>query len=114
MTLLFKFLYRVYRTISSFRYWGYRRFTPAGLAILGSLVITGIFSIDSDNNVAYQGFSFLLLLLIVAFGSSFLFRARFAATRQLPRFGTVGIPLTYTVALRNQTTKAQNGLALVE
>jgi uncharacterized protein (DUF58 family) len=114
MTLLFKFLYRVYRTISSLRYWGYRRFTPAGLAILGGLVITGIFSIDSDNNVAYQGFSFLLLLLILAFGSSFLFRARFSAVRQLPRFGTVGIPLTYTVALRNQTTKTQSGLALIE
>ena len=32
----------------------------------------------------------------------------------LPRFGTVGAPLTYTVALKNLTSKTQNGLAIVE
>lgn len=114
MTLLFRFLYRIYRTISGLRYWGHRRFTAAGLTVLGSLAVAGIFSTDSDNNIAYQAFSFLLLLLIVAFCSSFLFRARFSATRGLPRFGTVGVPLTYTVALRNLTPKTQTGLAIVE
>jgi uncharacterized protein (DUF58 family) len=69
---------------------------------------------DTDSNVAYQAFTFLLLLLVVAFGSSFFFRARFSAARVLPRFGTVGTPLRYTMALRNLTTKTQAGLAVVE
>ena len=114
MTFLFKFLYRVYRTMSGLRYWGYRRFTRAGLTVLSGLVIAAIFSTDSDNNMAYQGFTFLLLLLMLAFCSSFFFRARFSATRLLPRFGTVGAPLIYTVELRNLTAKTQTGLAVVE
>jgi uncharacterized protein (DUF58 family) len=114
MTLAFKFLYRIYRTLSGLRYWGYRRFTRAGLTVLGGLMFASILVPDSDNNVAYQGFTFLLLLLILAFCSSFFFRARFSATRFLPRFGTVGAPLTYTVALKNLTRKTQTGLALVE
>jgi uncharacterized protein (DUF58 family) len=114
MTLAFKFLYRIYRTMSGLRYWGYRRFTRAGLTVLAGLVIAGILGPDSDNNVAYQGFTFLLLLLILAFCSSFFFRARFSASRLLPRFGTVGAPLSYTVAIRNLTAKPQTGLAVVE
>jgi uncharacterized protein (DUF58 family) len=114
MTLAFKFLYRIYRTISGVRYWGYRRFTRAGMTVLGGLIIAGILGPDTDNNVAYQGFTFLLVLLILAFCSSFFFRARFTATRGLPRFGTVGAPLSYTVTLKNLTGKTQAGLAILE
>jgi uncharacterized protein (DUF58 family) len=114
MTLLFKFLYRLYRLLSGLRYWGYRRFTGAGLTVLCGLVIAGIMGPDSDNNAAYQGFSFLLLLLMAAFCSSFFFYARFSATRYLPRFGTVGVPLVYTVGLHNLTRRVQTGLAVVE
>jgi uncharacterized protein (DUF58 family) len=114
MTIAFRFLYRIYRTLSGIRYWGFRRFTRAGLTVLCGMVIAGILGPDSDNNVAYQGFTFLLLLLILAFSSSFFFRGRFSATRVLPRFGTVGAPLSYTVWLQNLTGKHQMGLALVE
>jgi uncharacterized protein (DUF58 family) len=114
MTLAFKFLYRLYRAISGVRYWGYRRFTRAGLTVLGGLFLSGILGPDTDNNVAYQGFTFLLLLLILAFCSSFFFRARFAASRALPRFGTVGAPLIYTVSLKNLTGRTQSGLAVLE
>ncbi len=82
--------------------------------MLAGLMIAMVLGPDSDNNVAYQGFAFLFLLLVLACCSSFFFRARFAAQRILPRFGTVGTPLTYTVALRNLTHKTQTGLALLE
>ena len=114
MTPAFKFLYRLYRAISTVRYWGYRRFTRAGLVVLGAFIVTGILAPDTDNNVAYQAFTFLLLLLLLAFCSSFVFRTRFSATRFLPRFGTVGVPLRYTVTLKNLSAKEQRGLALIE
>ncbi len=114
MTPVFKFLYRLYRLLAGLRYWGYRRFTRAGLAVLGGLIIAGIMGPDSDNNAAYQGLSFLLLLLIVAFCSSFFFRGHFLAERLLPRFGTVGAPLVYTVSLKNLSGKTQTGLAVVD
>lgn len=114
MRVAFRILYRLYRTISGIRYWGYRRFTRAGLAVLGAMMIAAIMGPDTDNNVAYQGFTFLLLLLVLAFCSSLFFRARFSATRVLPRFGTAGTPLNYTLALKNLTAKAQTGLAVME
>jgi uncharacterized protein (DUF58 family) len=110
----FKFLYRIYRTIAGIRYWGYRRFTRAGLCVLGGFLLAGAMSPDTDNNVAYQGFTFLLLLLVLAFCSSLFFRARFSATRNLPRFGTVGAPLGYTLSLKNLTSRTQKGLAVLE
>jgi uncharacterized protein (DUF58 family) len=114
MTLAFKFLYRLYRAISTVRYWGYRRFTRAGLGVLAAFILTGIMAPDTDNNVAYQAFTFLLLLLVLAFCSSFVFRVRFSATRFLPRLGTVGAPLVYSVVLKNLSAKTQSGLAVLE
>jgi uncharacterized protein (DUF58 family) len=114
VTFAFKILYRTYRTVSGLRHWGYRRFTRAGMTVLMGLVIGVVLGPDTDNNVAYQGFAFLLLLLVLACSSSFFFRARFSAQRVLPRFGTVGSPLTYTVALRNLTRRTQTGLAVLE
>lgn len=114
MTLAFKFLYRLYRAISAVRYWGYRRFTRAGLAVLGAFILCTVMTPDTDNNVGYQAFTFLLLLLVLAVCSSFLFRARFAVTRYLPRFGTVGAPLVYSLALKNLGSKTQIGLSVLE
>lgn len=114
MTLAFKALYRSYRVMSGLRDWTYRRFTRAGMTVLGGLIIGMVLGPDTDNNVAYQGLAFLLLLLLLSCASSFFFRARFSANRALPRFGTVGSPLTYTVTLRNLSPKTQPGLALLE
>ena len=69
---------------------------------------------DTDNNVTYQALPLLLFLLVVAVCLSWLFRAPFAATRLLPRFGTAGCPLHYRVMVKNLSTRAQNGLTLLE
>ena len=114
MILAFKFIYRGHRAAAGIRYWGYRRFTRAGLLVLAGLLLATVLGPDTDNNVVYQGFSFLLLLLVLAFCSSFFFRGRFSAERVLPRFGTVGAPLIYTVAVRNLTRRPQSGLAVLE
>ena len=59
-------------------------------------------------------FALLLALLVFSFGSSFFFRARFAAGRSLPRFGTAGQPLYYQVEVKNLTARAQAGLTLLD
>ena len=114
MTLLFQLLYRMYHAVSTVRHWGARRFTRAGLVVLSGLTIATILGSDNDNNVAYQGFAFLALLLLLSLCSSVVFRTRFSIQRSLPRFGTVGAPLRYTVTLRNLTDKTQSGLAVME
>jgi uncharacterized protein (DUF58 family) len=112
--VLFKFVYRLYRLMTWARRWASRRFTRAGFGVLGALIITGMMGPDTDNNVAYQAFTLLLFVLVVAVCFTWFFRARFAAVRLLPRFGTAGAPLSYTVALRNLTPTTQRGLTLFE
>jgi uncharacterized protein (DUF58 family) len=73
-----------------------------------------VMSIDTDNNVDYQAFTLLFCLLLVAASFNVSFRARFAAERRLPRFGTAGHPLRYSLVVKNLTTKPQRGLALLE
>lgn len=106
--------YRLYCAISSVRYWSRRRLTGAGLGILGGAVVAALLGPDTENNVAYQAFTLLGCLLLVAFVFSWFFRAQFVATRLLPRFGTAGAPLNYIVKLRNLSAKTQKGLALLE
>jgi uncharacterized protein (DUF58 family) len=53
-------------------------------------------------------------MLLTAAVFSFFFRARFSATRLLPRFGTVGQPLYYRVMIKNLTAKAQSDLTYLE
>lgn len=114
MKFVWFLIYRLYCATSSVRYWGRRRFTPAGFGILSAALVAALLGPDTENNVAYQAFTLLVCLLLVAFVFSWFFRARFSATRSLPRFGTVGAPLSYSVKLRNLSRKTQKGLALVE
>jgi peptidoglycan/LPS O-acetylase OafA/YrhL len=101
MKLVWRILYRFYRMGSGARYWVSRRFTAAGLTVLGGLMVSSLMGPDTENNVAYQGFTFLLCLLLAAMLLSAFYRGRFSASRLAPRFGTVGCPLSYRVLVKN-------------
>jgi len=91
-----------------------RRLTGTGFVVSGATVVAAMMGIDPDNTVGYQAFTLLFALLLVGTVFSFYFRLRFSATRLLPRFGTVGQPFSYRVAVRNLTSKNQDGLTLLE
>lgn len=114
MNLTYKLLYRIYRVFSWGRYWAGRRFTRAGLVVLGAVFVAAVLGLDPENSVGYQGFTLLVGLLLVAFLFGFRFKASFSAERILPHFGTVGQPFTYRVVVRNLTAERQDGLALLE
>ena len=82
--------------------------------MLGASVLAALLAPDSDNNVTYQILPLLLFLLAVSFCWSWSFKTRFAATRLLPRFGTVGCPLHYRIVVKNLSSKTYSGLALLE
>jgi uncharacterized protein (DUF58 family) len=107
-------LYRLKRHFFSVQRWAVRRFTPAGLMVIAGLVVAGMFGLDPDNNVAYQGISLLMALLLLAFAFSWSFRPRFAATRVLPQFGTAGAALHYTILLKSLEGRAQKSLMVLE
>ena len=112
--MFWRILYRIYRVVSWWRYWGSRRFTHSGIGILIAVVVAAMMGPDTENNVAYQAFTMLVCLLAVSVAFTWSFRARFSAHRLLPRFATVGSPLTYRVAVRNLTRRTQSGLTLIE
>ncbi len=91
-----------------------RRFTKLGLGLLAAVGVCVVMLPDTDNNLAYQGFTFLLCLLLVPGGFCFFFRGPFSAERVLPRFGTAGRPLSYRVLVRNLSPRTQAGLLLRE
>ena len=76
--------------------------------------MTGAVGSDIENTVTYQSFALLMALLLQSFVCSFFFRAKFSATRTLPRFGMVGQPLHYGVRIKNLTAKTQAGLTLLD
>ena len=114
MRLIFKFLYLLYRFFSWIHYHGGRRFTPAGMLMVCALVAAGAMGVDTDSTVTVQAFTPLFFLLFIAFGFSWFFHASFSAIRLLPRFGTVGLPFSYTVRVKNLSRKNQRGLTLLE
>jgi uncharacterized protein (DUF58 family) len=111
---LFRILYLFYRVFAGARHRALRRVTGSGRALVVATLVAALLGIDPDNTVGYQGFTFLFALLVVATVFSSYFRLRFSATRLLPRFGTVGQPFNYRVAVRNLTPKDQAGLTLLE
>jgi uncharacterized protein (DUF58 family) len=107
-------LYRTFRALSSADHWVRRRFTRPGWLALGALAGSAVVGLDTNQTLAYQAFTFLLAAILLALVATPLFRARFAARRVLPRFGTAGEPVAYRVVVRNGTLRPRSGLVLVE
>ena len=109
-----KITYYLYRWATHAAFWGRRRLTRAGLAVLAGLAVVALASTDISMSLAYQAFMLLFCLLAVAWVGTWRFALPFSARRVLPRFGTVGTPVAYRVFLRNQSKKTQAGLLLLE
>jgi uncharacterized protein (DUF58 family) len=107
-------LYQTYRLMFVFRKWRIRRFTPAGQAVLAGLVLSAIVGLDTKQTMVYQVFTLLLALVLIDMIFSLVFRMRFNASRILPRFGSAGHALHYSVVIHNDTGKTQHGLWLME
>jgi len=109
-----RFFFHNFRIVYRLDRWIRRRFTQAGLLILSGMIAAGIFGIDTRQTLAYQLFSLLLALLLLAILSNLRFRVRFTAQRDLPKFATVGETLHYQVRIQNHTQKLQQSLILQE
>lgn len=114
MNFFFKRIYWSSRATSGLWYWARRRLTPAGWAAGITLVVTATIGTDIENTVTYELFALLLALSALAMASVFSFRARFSATRILPRVGTAGRPMYYKIVIKNLTPVNQNGLTVLE
>ena len=109
-----RLLYRWFSSFSAFQYRVDRRFTRAGSLALGVLGAAVVIGLDTNRTVGYQVFTLVLALVLLSAASSLVFRGRFTARRILPRFASVGVPVTYRMAITNHTRRRQDGLVLLE
>lgn len=109
-----RLLFHNFRLVFALDRWIRRRFTLAGRLLLGGLIAAGIFGVDTRQTLAYQLFSLILALLLIAFFSSAFSRLRLNARRELPRFVTVGETAHYRVYLYNDIKHPQVNLSLLE
>ncbi|MEX2148331.1 MAG: DUF58 domain-containing protein [Candidatus Rokuibacteriota bacterium] len=106
--------YRAFRSSAALQHVLVRRLTPAGRLVLAALAAAAIIGPNTRLTVAYQAFTFLVALLAIATALSARVPPRLGVRRRLPRFGTAGEPLVYTVTLQNPTGRLQSGLVLME
>lgn len=106
--------YQVHRRVLGARWSLQQRLTPAGRLVALGLALTGLLGMDPEQAVAGQVFALLLCLLVVARAWTWRFEARFSVQRRLPRFGTVGQRLVYSLQVHNQTGRLWRGLEVLE
>ena len=76
--------------------------------------MAALIGLDTKQTMAYQIFTFLLAVLLIAIAFSFGCSIRFDAVRDLPQFATVGVKLSYRLLITNQTKQKQLGLRFIE
>ncbi|MEX2524077.1 MAG: DUF58 domain-containing protein [Gammaproteobacteria bacterium] len=103
----FRFIYRVSR-------WLRYRLTPGGSLILGGLVASGIFGIDTRQSLAFQIFAVCASLMLFAVLTTLIFRARFRLRRHLPEYATAGVPFQYKLRIENPGRRRQYDLLLID
>lgn len=107
-------LYLSFRLVYALKAWLARRLTVAGRFVLAGISACAVLGIDTNQTLAYMGFTLLLAMLLTSSAWCLFFRPRITALRRLPRFATAGDPLRYRVVLRNRETRRQEGLYLLE
>lgn len=105
-----KVLYRM----SGVEYWLRRRFTGAGQMVLVAALVGALFGIDTRKTLGSQIFGLGISLIFIAVVSSLYRLKGLTAIRYLPRYATVGVPVRYSVQIKNSTSHSINNLTIQE
>lgn len=109
-----RFFYRQFRLASRIRWSLGRRLTPAGRLVTGALMAAMVFGPNTRLTVGYQAFTLLLALLAIAAVCALAVPRPLDVRRRLPRYATVGEPLTYHLLLRNPAGRRRAGISILE
>ncbi len=106
--------YILLKGYSGFNYWLKNRITAAGAFLLVSLMISAMLGMDTSRTMAYQAFTFILALILIALISLPFFSGRFSIRRELPLMASASKTFSYRVTLRNDSGRPRKGLTLME
>ena len=112
--MIWKLSYRLIRAVTSAQFLLLRRASRAGLFVLGGIVVSAALGIDTTQTMAYQIFTFLSALTLVALATLPFVRVPVTAQRLLPRAVTAGESFSYLVKLRNGARSPVGDIVLLE
>ncbi len=107
---IYNIFIRLYRISRGIRY----RFTDPGLLIASAMIASAVFGLDTRQTHAYQIFTLLFILLVLAFISAGTRRLQVTVTRKLPDFCTSGRPVTYEMVITNSSNKPVKNLTIID
>ncbi|HUN69468.1 MAG TPA: DUF58 domain-containing protein [Burkholderiales bacterium] len=90
------------------------RLTIAGWLVLATAGTAAAAGLDTNLTVTYRAFAFLAALLGMSWIASLVFRARFEARRDMPRYATAGEPFSYRVTIVNRGARTLAGALVTE
>jgi uncharacterized protein (DUF58 family) len=94
-------LHRLYFHGAAAHHFIERRLRPAGIALVLVFVFGAFLAVANQQAPVFQLFSLSLGMIVIGIPWAMTRRANISARRDLPRFGTAGQPLRYTVRVRN-------------
>jgi len=110
-----RLLYRSYHISAGLNFFIVRRLRPAGITILIVLILSSVLGIGHHRrDPVFQVLSLCIGMALIALPWAFLRRASLEAVREIPRHGTAGEPLRYTLRLRNRGSRRVRGISVTE
>jgi hypothetical protein len=106
--------WRTFRRLGAIQHWARRRFTPAGIFVIGAATLAAAFGADTNQSLSYKVFTTLVALLAVAWVAGRFQRGSFAVRRELPRAVAAGESFVYRVRVRNLGDRRVEGARLLE
>src|SRR5690349_2403008 len=110
---MWRSFYVMFRAVSGVGFWIERRFTRAGLLVLGGLVVAAVFGIDTSLTVAYRIFTLCAIVLALAVIVSWFGKATLEVRAQLPHTLTAGEAFTLRLDVRNTSGEPVDGASLL-
>lgn len=96
-----RWLHRSYRAGAGANHYLVQRVCPAGLALGAVLVVAGTLAMGQPRESVFGLCSLAGTLFLIAWLGMAARGAKVSAAREVPRHGTVGMPVAYTVRVRN-------------
>ncbi len=112
--MIWRLSYRLIRAASAAQFFIARRASRAGLLVLGGIIVSAALGIDTTQTTAYQIFTLLAALALVALATLPFIRVPVTARRLLPRAVTAGESFSYLVKLRNGARSPVGDIVLLE
>lgn len=114
VTLFKKYLWLHYYAFSGTTNFFGRRITRMGWLVGFGFASLCVMAVDTKISMAYRVIFFLALALCSGPFLALCSRSKFAVARTMPRFGSVGSELVYTVRVGNLSKRFQRGIAVLE